>query len=38
VSQIPTNIGKETVLKLAGKGKVGVVYVGHDPFADATSP
>ncbi|NKC13222.1 MAG: protein kinase [Gammaproteobacteria bacterium] len=34
MSQLPAKIGKYTILDIAGKGNVGVVYAGHDPFSD----
>jgi serine/threonine protein kinase len=33
---VPEKIGKYTISGEAGRGNVGVVYVGHDPFADTT--
>ncbi len=32
--KLPEEIGKYKVTGLAGKGAMGVVYVGHDPFID----
>lgn len=34
MSSIPKKIGKYGVIKVAGKGAMGTVYVGHDPFID----
>lgn len=31
---LPKKIGKYKILDLAGKGAMGTVYVGHDPFID----
>lgn len=34
MSELPEKFGKYHVLGLAGRGNMGVVYVGYDPFAD----
>jgi serine/threonine-protein kinase len=34
VNEQPEQIGKYTVLDVAGRGAMGTVYVGHDPFID----
>lgn len=34
MSDFPENIGKYTILGVAGRGNMGVVYAGHDPFVD----
>jgi eukaryotic-like serine/threonine-protein kinase len=34
MADIPEKIGKYEVLDVAGKGAMGTVYVGHDPFID----
>lgn len=35
MKQLPEKIGKYTILDVAGRGNVGVVYVAHDPFSDS---
>ncbi len=32
--ELPEKIGKYSVTGIAGKGAMGIVYVGHDPFVD----
>ena len=34
VSSEPTKIGKYSILGVAGRGNMGVVYAGHDPYTD----
>ncbi len=34
MSQLPEKIGKYPIVGVAGKGNMGIVYVGYDPFAD----
>jgi eukaryotic-like serine/threonine-protein kinase len=34
MTELPAKIGKYTILEVAGRGNVGTVYVGHDPFSD----
>lgn len=34
VIEIPTHIGKYVIEGVAGKGAMGIVYFGHDPFVD----
>lgn len=34
MSRLPDSIGKYEVRGIAGRGSMGVVYVGHDPFVD----
>jgi serine/threonine protein kinase len=34
VSEIPAKIGKYVIEGIAGKGAMGIVYFGHDPFVD----
>ena len=34
MSELPEKIGKYAVTGIAGKGAMGVVYIGHDPFVD----
>jgi serine/threonine protein kinase len=35
VEQVPEKLGKYEIIKLVGKGSMGVVYEGYDPFADS---
>jgi len=34
MEEIPEKIGKYDITGIAGKGAMGVVYIGHDPFID----
>lgn len=34
MSELPARIGKYAISGIAGKGAMGVVYIGHDPFVD----
>ena len=34
MSEIPEKVGKYKVLGVAGRGGMGTVYIGHDPFID----
>jgi len=34
MNQLPEKIGKYPIVGIAGKGNMGTVYVGYDPFAD----
>ncbi|MEJ2761732.1 MAG: serine/threonine protein kinase, partial [Gammaproteobacteria bacterium] len=33
-SVIPEKIGKYEILKQIGRGSMGIVYEGHDPYSD----
>ena len=34
MSELPGRIGKYTITGVAGKGAMGIVYIGHDPYVD----
>lgn len=36
MTELPSKIGKYKITGVAGKGAMGIVYIGHDPFVDRT--
>ena len=34
MSETPQKVGKYEILGIAGRGGMGTVFIGHDPFID----